>query len=148
MFRKKEKANDIVNIVSARTDEIVNNALDKMNFAFDKMCELDRLETEVKEKTNELKARNEEAKRKDKEIVALQKQLKEAKDRYQELYEVTFKIANGIHQEKEFFEKEVAELKSDRYRVVKCKATGSGKGQAIGSKNGVRNGKIAERVLK
>lgn len=136
--QKERIAKEITNIVAARVDKIVDHSLNKLDFGFDILCEKDNLETEVYNLKLKLKD-------KDNCIESLKTELKATNEENEKLYKYLEKLTKVIKKTDDSLVKEIRELKSERYKVVKVKET-KATTQKIGIKSGASTSKIIKKV--
>lgn len=144
MFKlKKELVKDkaIVEI-----EEVSKHCLKKLDFAFDKLCELENAKVDVHNQEliiTELKE----------ELKSVKRELANEKEYNQKLYDYTYKLATIIQSEKEKSSEtnqklldEIAELKSDRYVKVEVPAGKTPGKQKVGVKRSAVTSKIIKKV--
>ncbi len=144
MFKlKKELVKDkaIVEI-----EEVSKHCLKKLDFAFDKLCELENAKVDAHNQEliiTELKE----------ELKSVKRELANEKEYNQKLYDYTYKLATIIQSEKEKSSEtnqklldEIADLKSDRYAVKKVNSGRTPSKQKVGVKRSATTSKIIKKV--
>lgn len=144
IFRNK-KAELVKDKALVEIEDFSQKMLDKMNFGFNVMQERDN----YKELYELEKAKNKELENKVKEksekITNLNYDLIRVNKNMDKLFEYLGKLAVVVKDNHENFIKEIEDLKSDRYLVVKQRAT-KATTQKIGIKSGTKNGNIMKKI--
>lgn len=144
IFRNK-KAELVKDKALIEIEDFSQKMLDKMNFGFNVMQERD----DYKELYELERAKNKELENKVKEksekITNLNYDLIRVNKNMDKLFEYLGKLAMVVKDNQENFIKEIEDLKSDRYLVVKQRAT-KATTQKIGIKSGTKTSKIIKAV--
>ncbi len=145
MIFKNKKAELVKDKALVEIEDFSQKMLDKMNFGFNVMQERDN----YKELYELEKAKNKELENKVKEksekITNLNYDLIRVNKNMDKLFEYLGKLAVVVKDNHENFIKEIEDLKSDRYLVVKQRAT-KATTQKIGIKSGTKNGNIMKKI--
>ena len=145
MIFKNKKAELVKDKALVEIEDFSQKMLDKMNFGFNVMQERDN----YKELYELEKAKNKELENKVKEksekITNLNYDLIRVNKNMDKLFEYLGKLAVVVKDNHENFIKEIEDLKSDRYLVVKQRAT-TATTQKIGIKSGTKNGNIMKKI--
>lgn len=138
MIFKNKKAELVRDKFMIEMEEFSKAMQDRMNFSFDVMCERDNLKDLLvleQKKTIKLTQKIEEQK----------KQLEMLKNENDNLFELLDKLSIAVKSDLTGLQGEIEELKSNRYRVVKIKATKAVK-QKMGIKGNSKNSEIIKKV--
>ena len=145
MIFKNKKAELVKEKALVEIEDFSQKMLDKMNFGFNVMQERD----DYKELYELERAKNKELENKVKEksekITNLNYDLIRVNKNMDKLFEYLGKLAMVVKDNQENFIKEIEDLKSDRYLVVKQRAT-KATTQKIGIKSGTKTSKIIKAV--
>lgn len=145
MIFKNKKAELVKDKALIEIEDFSQKMLDKMNFGFNVMQERD----DYKELYELERAKNKELENKVKEksekITNLNYDLIRVNKNMDKLFEYLGKLAMVVKDNQENFIKEIEDLKSDRYLVVKQRAT-KATTQKIGIKSGTKTSKIIKAV--
>lgn len=142
---KNKKAELVKDKALVEIEECAERVLKNLNWSFDVMQERDdfkRFYELEKNKTKELESKINE---KSEKITTLNLELIRTKQEKETLLNFLDKVAIAFKDTNENFVKEIEELKSERYLVVKQRAT-KATTQKIGIKSGTKTSKIIKKV--
>lgn len=145
MIFKNKKAELVKEKALIEIEEFAKNIQNKLNWSFDVMQEREnfkRFYELEKNKTKELESKINE---KSEKITTLNLELIRTKQERDALLNFLNKVAVAFKDTNENFVKEIEDLKSDRYLVVKQRAT-KATTQKIGIKSGTKTSKIIKKV--
>lgn len=145
MIFKNKKAELVKDKALIEIEEFAKNIQNKLNWGFDVMQERDdfkRFYELEKNKTKELESKINE---KSEKITTLNLELIRTKQEKETLLNFLDKVAVAFTDTNENLVKEIANLKSDRYLVVKQRAT-KATTQKLGIKSGTKTSKIIKKV--
>lgn len=145
MIFKNKKAELVKDKAIVEIEEFAKNIQNKLNWSFDVMQEREgfkRLYELEKNKTKELESKINE---KSEKITTLNLELIRTKKEKETLLNFLDKVAVAFKDTNENLVKEIEDLKSDRYLVVKQRAT-KATTQKIGIKSGTKTSKIIKAV--
>lgn len=145
MIFKNKKAELVKNKALIEIEEFAKNIQNKLNWSFDVMQERDdykRFYELEKNKTKELESKINE---KSEKITTLNLDLIRTRQERDALLNFLDKVAIAFKDTNENLVKEIEDLKSDRYLVVKQRAT-KPTTQKLGIKSGTKTSKIIKKV--
>lgn len=145
MIFKNKKAELVKEKALVEIEEFSKKMLDRMNFSFDVMNERDNLKKVVTEKDSLIADLKKQVSEKQDKITSLNLELMRANKKEDKLYEYLEKIAVVIKDYNQKLYDEIQDLKSDRYLVVKQRAT-KATTQKLGIKSGTKTSKIIKAV--
>ncbi len=145
MIFKNKKAELVKDKAIVEIEEFSKKMLDRMNFSFDVMNERDNLKKVVTEKDSLIADLKKQVSEKQDKITSLNLELMRANKKEDKLYEYLEKIAVVIKDYNQKLYDEIQDLKSDRYLVVKQRAT-KATTQKLGIKSGTKTSKIIKKV--
>lgn len=145
MIFKNKKAELVKEKALIEIEEFAKNIQNKLNWSFDVMQEREnfkRFYELEKNKTKELESKINE---KSEKITTLNLELIRTKQEKETLLNFLDKVAVAFKDTNKNFVKEIEDLKSDRYLVVKQRAT-KATTQKLGIKSGTKTSKIIKAV--
>jgi hypothetical protein len=144
IFRNK-KAELVKDKALIEIEDFSQKMLDKMNFGFNVMQERDDYKELYELERTKNKELENKVKEKSEKITNLNYDLIRVNKNMDKLFEYLGKLAVVVKDNHENFIKEIEDLKSDRYLVVKQRAT-KATTQKIGIKSGTKNGNIMKKI--
>ena len=145
MIFKNKKAELVKEKALVEIEEFSKKMLNRMNFSFDVMNERDNLKKAVTEKDSLIADLKKQVSEKQDKITSLNLELMRVNKKEDKLYEYLEKIAVVIKDYNQKLYDEIQDLKSDRYLVVKQRAT-KATTQKLGIKSGTKTSKIIKKV--
>lgn len=144
IFRNK-KAELVKDKALIEIEEFSQKMLEKMKFSFDVMQERDNYKGLYEIEKNKNKELEKNLREKKDVITSQNLDIIRLTKNADKLFEYLGKLAVVVKDNHENFIKEIEDLKSDRYLVVKQRAT-KATTQKIGIKSGTKNGNIMKKI--
>lgn len=144
IFRNK-KAELIKDKALVEIEDFSQRMLEKMKFSFDVMQERDNYKGLYEIEKNKNKELEKNLREKKDVITSQNLDIIRLTKNADKLFECLWKLAVIVKDNHENFIKEIEDLKSDRYLVVKQRAT-KATTQKIGIKSGTKNGNIMKKI--
>ena len=145
MIFKNKKAELVKEKALVEIEEFSQKMLNKMDFGFNVMQERDNYKKLYELERAKNKELENKVKEKSEKITNLNYDLIRVNKSMDKLFEYLGKLAVVVKDNHENFIKEIEDLKSDRYLVVKQRAT-KATTQKIGIKSGTKTSKIIKKV--
>lgn len=145
MIFKNKKAELVKDKAIVEIEECAERVLKNLKWSFDVMQERDDFEKLYELEKNKNKGLELKINEKSEKITTLNLELIRTKQERDALLNFLDKVAVAFKDTNENFVKEIENLKSDRYLVVKQRAT-KATTQKLGIKSGTKNSKIIKKV--